>query len=85
MTLNIYRVRVKCICELPKELRRKGQTRRSTGVPVSYADCLVEALDLDHAGKRGLEFIENSRPPNVRWLGFELMETARVHLPIELQ
>lgn len=80
--MNIYRVRVRCTCEAPKDLRRKGQSRKSVGAPTSIEDCLVEAADLSDAGQIGLNFIEGRASPSVRWLGFELMETARIQLPM---
>lgn len=80
--MNIYRVRVRCTSVVPPNFRKKGEARRQVGTPVSYADCLVEALDLDHAGQVGVSFIEGSASPAVRWVGFELTEAARIHLPI---
>lgn len=82
--MNIYRVRVKCWCEPPKDTRKKGESRRKVGNPMSYADCLVEAQDLDHAGQVGLNWVEANATFGVRWIGFELMETARVTLPLSL-
>lgn len=82
--VSIYRVRVKCWCKPPKGLRKKGETRRKIGNPMVYSDCLVEAIDLDHAGQLGLKFAENNATFGPKWIGFELMETARVSLPMAL-
>lgn len=64
--------------------RRKGETRRRMGSPMSYVDCLVEAMDMDDATQLGLRYVEDTRPSDVRWLNFQWIETAKIKLPIEV-
>lgn len=54
------------------------------GSPMSYVDCLVEAMDMDDATQLGLRYVEDTRPSDVRWLNFQWIETAKIKLPIEV-
>lgn len=77
----IYRVHMRLTCEVPKNLKRRG---RMSVPPVWYEDCLVEADNIDQAGRIGDQFIQANARTDVKLIGAELLSVATVRLPMAI-